>query len=151
MKILIAATLLISFGFTGRDQVERRQLNAMTTIYAFNHDMAAEKYDNSDHVSVSDLAGNWEITNSYFTIMSEEMKTSFQLEGRKYQFNEDGSGIMDNSAFGYDKKDISWSISSDGMEFIEGEERFRVRIVGDSMEWLAQADEDYIYFVLVRE
>ncbi|XOV66939.1 MAG: hypothetical protein ACFHU9_15030 [Fluviicola sp.] len=150
MKTILLSALILTFGLTSSKNEQPKPLNAMTSLTQFRYGKAALKYYNTDSVSQADLAGTWEIKNSYFTV-NMSSKTSFELQGRKYELNEDGSGIMDNTAFGYDKLDIKWSVSEDGREFIEGDENFRVRLVGDSMEWLGKSSMDYLYFVLVRE
>jgi len=122
----------------------------MITIQEFSFGKAAMKYYKSDSVSAENLYGNWEVIASFFTLTQESLKVPFKIEGRKFSFQENNKGKMDNTAFGYDVKDIIWEISDDGKYYLEGEEKFRVRLEGDTMEWIGKVDIDYLYFVLVR-
>lgn len=122
----------------------------MITLDSFSHKIAAEKYRNVKPVSPEDLYGNWEIIASYFTIVDDNLKTTFQLEGRKYDIKQNGQLIMDNTTFGFGKRDRTWKLESNNTVFHEGLESYHVRVYRDTMEWIEQSDSDYVYFVLVK-
>ncbi len=125
-------------------------INAITDLKKFSHSAAKAKYQKVVPINKEDLYGDWTMISSFFTISNGQSVTTFQLEGRKYTINEDGSLIMDNSAFGYGKKNRDWKLKSKNTVFDDGMESWHVRIKGDTMEWIEQLGEDYSYFVLVK-
>lgn len=125
-------------------------LNAITDLKKFSHSAAQAKYKKVVTINKEDLYGEWTMVSSFFTMSDIQSVTTFQLEGRKYSINKDGSLIMDNSAFGYGKKTKNWKLKANNTVFDDGVESWHVRIKGDTMEWIEQLDDDYSYFVLVK-
>jgi hypothetical protein len=129
-------------------------LNAITELKKFNHSAAEAKYQKVNPINKENLYGDWTMISSFFTIKSIQSVTTFQLEGRKYTINEDGSLIIDNKALGVQKKNRllnrKWLLESNNTIFNNGTESWHVRVKGDTMEWIEQIDENYSYFVLVK-
>lgn len=129
-------------------------LKAITDLKKFSHAAAESKYQKVVPVEKEDIIGDWTMIASFFTIHGSRAVTTFQIEGRKYKINEDGSLIIDNKALGVDKEyeilNRNWKLKSNNTVFDDGKESYHVRIKGDTMEWIEPVDEDYAYFVLVK-
>jgi hypothetical protein len=141
----VSAMLLISCSVSNDEP-----LNAITDLKKFGHSAAEAKYQKVIPINKEDLCGDWTMVSSFFTVISQQLVTTFQLEGRKYTINEDGSLIINNAALGHGKKTANWKLKSNNTVFDDGFESMHVRIKGDTMEWIEQMDEDYSYFVLVK-
>ena len=129
---------------------QNEPINALTTLDLFSHEKAAEKFSKVVPISPEDIYGNWEMIASYFTVKDQDVKTTFELEGRKYQIHEDGKLVIDNTALGFDKFNRMWKLQSNNTVFHDGNESWHVRVYNDTMEWIEKIDSDYSYFVLVK-
>jgi hypothetical protein len=126
-------------------------LNAITDLKEFTHAAAKSKFEKVESIEKESLYGEWTVIASFFTIKDSRSVTTFRIEGRKYTINKDGNLITDTSMFGGDKRTEKWKLKSDNTVFDDGFESWHIKVRGDTMEWMQQMDEDYSYFVLVKE
>lgn len=149
---IVSALLLVALISCSTDKNE--PINAITNLNKFSHAAAESKYKQVTAINKEDLYGDWTIISSFFTIKDSRSVTTFGIEGRKFSIKEDGNLIIDNSALASDKKyqvlNRNWALKSNNTVFDDGKESYRVRVKGDTMEWIEQTDEDYMYFVLVK-
>lgn len=133
---------------------DEEPLYAITNLKEFTHSAAEMKFQKVVPISKEEIIGDWTMIASFFTIKSQQLVTTFQLEGRKYIINDDGSLIIDNKALGVNKRYRTlyrnWSIETDNHVFSDGKESWYVRVQGDTMEWLSKNNDDYLYYVLLR-
>lgn len=145
MKFVLISILFISCS-AGNDE----PLRAITELKKFNPVVAESKFKKIESVNRENLIGERTMIASFFTVIKEQIVTTFQLEGKKYNIKKDGSLIIDNTASGFDNFSCSWNLESNNKVFSYNNEWYNVRVKGDTMEWIKQVDEDYMYFVLVK-
>ena len=152
---IISVILLISCSVSNDEPLNADEpLSAITDLKKFRHSAAEAKYQKVVPINKDDLYGAWTVISSFFTIKDSQSVTTFGLEGRKFSIKENGSLIVDNSAFASEEEyrtfNRNWALKSNNTVFDDGQESYHVRIKGDTMEWIEQIDEDYMYFVLVK-
>ncbi|NVK66318.1 MAG: hypothetical protein HWE22_17125 [Flavobacteriales bacterium] len=146
---IVSVILLISCSISNDEP-----LNAITDLKKFRHSAAKAKYQKVVPINKEDLYGDWTLIGSFFTIKESQSVTTFGIEGRKFSIKENGSLIIDNSALTSEEQyrtfNRNWTLKSNNTVFDDGQESYHVRIKADTMEWIEQTDEDYMYFVLVK-
>ncbi len=160
MKTILALTTLLLMAFGSSTNSEN--LNAITSQQKLTRNALAKKYDLVKSISEDQIIGKWKLIASFMTVempdggrgntilIDEEWLYDIRKNGVYHMYNETDHHwkweLTENNTTFFD-----WGDEIDPEDEIEDYDQWKIRIGNDTMEWIQQVDEEYLYQVLVKQ